>query len=161
MSKNIQITRGQIAIVDDEDYEWLNQWKWSASWIEATKSFRVVRTQKGKTIYMHRLIMDAPSEYDVDHINHNSLDNRKTNLRLATTSQNMQNGSIKKGNTSGYKGVSWNNRYKIFYAQIAYGGKNRYIGRFDDPVQAAKAYDKKAREIFGVFANVNFEESES
>jgi len=93
--KEIELTQGQVAIVDDEDFEYLSQWKWRASWHENNKSFYAARadrsTGKYKTIYMHRLIMQTESGLECDHIFHNTLDNRKSVLRNVTRSENQRN----------------------------------------------------------------------
>ncbi len=164
--KHILLTQGKFAIVDDEDYEWLNQYKWSA---HKTKygGFMAIRTSKRpqrKMIYMHRQIMNCPKEMDVDHQNHNTLNNLKSNLRICTRSQNCQNSKICKNNSSGYKGVTWFNQRKYkdkkykgkWRAQITHNNKNFHLGLFNNKTDAAKAYDIAAIKYFGEFANLNF-----
>lgn len=104
---------------------------------------------------MHRLIMEAKQQQKVDHINGDGLDNRKENLRFATTSENAMNKCSTKNKSSSYKGVSWYKRYKKWQAQIKFKGKSIYIGIFDTEIEAAKAYDNKAKELFGEFAKLN------
>lgn len=93
--KTIELTLGQVALVDDEDFEYLNSMKWRASWHNNTKSFYAARadrsTGKYKTVYMHRLIMQTPSGLECDHVFHNTLDNRKSQLRNVTRSENQRN----------------------------------------------------------------------
>src|SRR5690242_203106 len=102
--KEIQLTHGQVTIVDDEDFEWLSQWKWYAQLNQSDGKYRAVRNKRigprnedrKIMIWMHREILGAGNEIKVDHKNHNPLDNRKINLRLATSSQNNMNAAIRK-----------------------------------------------------------------
>lgn len=150
--KTIPLTQGKFAIVDDEDYEWLMQWKWYAH-KNGNNNYMAARRKKYKAILMHRTIMDAPSDKQVDHFDHNKLNNQRTNLRLCTNSQNCQNRISQRG-SSQYKGVRWNkNRWM---ARIGINGKLIYLGLFINEVKAAKAYDKAAKESFGEFAYLNF-----
>ena len=114
------------------------------------------RTRRKVKLYIHRLIMDAPKGMDVDHINGNPLDNRKSNLRICTHAENQRNKGAYKNNTSGYKGVSWYKRDKKWIAGIKHNNKGIYIGLFEDKEEAARAYDKKAKELHGEFAYLNF-----
>ena len=155
----IELTWGKYAIVDAEDYDRLNSYKWCAvkegcSWY--AKTFR----RDGFPLPMHRLITDAPKGLFVDHINHNGLDNRKQNLRLCTRAQNNLN-QRPYGKTSRYKGVSRYKRTNRYIAAICYQGKRFHLGYFKDEIDAAKAYDKKARELFGEFAYLNFPQESS
>lgn len=157
--KKIELTRGQFALVDDEDFEWLNQWKWHARWESGSRSYTAAR-RTGKRpnrehVLMHRLIMSTPNEEECDHINHNSLDNRKHNLRNCTHAQNSRNRRIRRNNTSGYQGVSWNGQVKKWQSRIKYNGQSIYLGIFVDPIDAARAYNEKAQELFGEFVVLN------
>lgn len=150
----ISITQGKYALVDDEDFEYVNQFKWQYHY----KGYAVSTFGKSpnrKNVKMHRLIINAPDHLQVDHINGNKLDNRKSNLRLCTNSENQRNTGKKSTNTSGYKGVSWKKGNSKFAAQIQVEGKNKHIGYFHNPVDAAKAYNQKAIEYFGEFALLN------
>jgi len=100
--------------------------------------------------------MDTPGNMDVDHANGNGLDNRRSNLRLCTTSENIQNQRPRKSGTSKYKGVGWFVRDSNWRVRIKVGDKQIHIGYFADEVEAAKAYDKMARQHFGAFARTNF-----
>jgi len=124
---------------------------------ESQKSKRVKgKRVKRKTIMMHRFILNAPRHLVVDHINHNGLDNRKSNLRLCTRAENSRNRRSFNNKSSRYKGVSWDKQRKLFLAAIRCNGKYYNLGRFKSETAAAKAYDKKTRELFGEFAYLNF-----
>jgi len=168
--KTIQLTQGQVAIVDDEDYEWLSQWKWTADWSSKTSSFRARRnvyrkSKKPTVIRMARVILNLKTgdKRQVDHINHNTLDNRRCNLRICTNQQNARNRYKRKKNNRGHKvtsnfiGVCWSKQNKKWIAQITDRGKHFHLGSFNSEIEAAKAYDKKAIELSNEFANVNFE----
>ena len=161
MSKMIPLTLGKFAIVDDEDYEKVNRWKWSAKKIGhtyyAVRGFR--KEGKQIQIYMHRFIMGAASNQEVDHRNRFGLRNEKGNLRICTRSQNNQNRkkiiTNNYGGTSKYKGVDWDKRRSKWRAQIRHNYKTFFLGRFDDEIEAARKYDEKALDIFGEFARLN------
>ena len=110
---------------------------------------------KPKKLLMHRLIMNTPQGMDTDHINHNKLDNKRSNLRICTTSQNMMNTCLSSKNTSGFKGVFWDKRNKKWGAHIGYKKKTLYLGIFKNKINAAKAYNLKALELFKDFACLN------
>lgn len=151
--KEIQLTKGYVALVDDSDYEWLSKFKWRYN--SAGYAARHSPWENGtrKTIYMHVLIGNGRPGFEVDHINHDKLDNRRSNLRVCTKKDNSHNRPIGRNNTSGYKGVFSNKNRKRWLVYI----KNQYVGCFDDKIEAAKAYDAKARELYGEFACTNFE----
>lgn len=152
MPKEIPLTRGKIAIVDDEDYEWLSQYKWCYQ----TRGYACRRIHgTGKLISMHKEIMDVPENMEIDHENRNKLDNRRSNLRVSTHTENNYNKSIQSNNTSGYKGVSPHIDGK-WRATIRYGGKYRHLGLFSNPTDAAVVYDKEALIHHGEFAYTNF-----
>ncbi len=104
---------------------------------------------------MHRMIMGEPKGMFVDHIDGNSQNNRRSNLRICTPAQNLQN-QRPKGGTSRYKGVYFHKKDNKWMAKIGFNGKNTYLGLFEDEILAARAYDKKAKELFGEFAYLNF-----
>jgi len=149
----IPLTQGKFAIVDAEDYDWLNQYKWYAS--KCKNTFYACRAEGGKTIRMHREIMQAPKGLVCNHINHNGLDNRKSNLRLCTNAQNCYNQRASATGTSKYKGVCWHKCRSKWSARIRCDGKFYNLGDFDDQMEAAMAYDNKAAELFGEFAYLN------
>lgn len=139
--------------MDTEDYQWLSKHKWHAS--EKASGFYACHHKNGKLSYMHREIINAPKHLAVDHIDGNPLNNRRSNLRLCSTAQNLFNRRSKRGKSK-YKGVHlYKNKW---IASIGYNGRHIYIGLFDNESDAAKAYDKKAAELFGQFAYLNFPE---
>jgi hypothetical protein len=156
--KQIPLTQGKVALVDDEDFEELNQFKWCAN--KMGKTFYAERgyrcSGKSKTELMHRQILNAPSGMEVDHINHNTLDNRRENIRICTLMQNRRNRKRTIGGSSRFKGVSWNKEIKKWTAQIGMNEKIVYLGAFTNEEDAAHARDKKEKELFGEFACLNF-----
>ena len=157
--RRIRLTRGLWAIVDPEWYERLQKYKWHAKGGKgecyAARGYR----RKGKTVveWMHKVILPVPRGFVVDHINRNTLDNRRANLRIATLGQNAMN-SRRRGKTGGskYKGVSWDKNAKNWRAMIHVNRRAMYLGGFDDEVEAAKAYDRAAKKECGEFAKLNF-----
>ncbi len=147
----IPLGRGYYTYVDAADYEWLRQWTWTYHGGYA------VRRTKTHMIFMHRQIMEPPKGMVVDHRNCNKLDNTRGNLRTCTHHQNAQNTPARRGRSSPFKGVGRKNRDK-WYAQVQWHGEPFYLGLFIEEVDAARAYDHKAVELYGEFAHVNFPE---
>lgn len=152
--KKIKITQGLFVKVDDSDYATLNKHPWFVQYTGAKKKYPyAVRKVRGKKIPMHRHIMGNPVNMHVDHINHDTLDNRRCNLRVCTATQNKQNQETQLASRTGKKGV-----------QPGYGGKfvvfvrASYVGTFDDIKAAAMAYDIEAIRLFGEFASTNYPE---
>jgi hypothetical protein len=141
--------------VDAQDYGRVSQYQWCAVQKPRTWYAKTIH-RDGTILSMHRMVANAPKGLFVDHINHNGLDNRKLNLRLCTNAQNQQNSRPRSGGTSKYKGVHWHKARKKFCARIHFNKKSIHIGYFKDEIEAAKAYDKKAKELFGEFAYLNF-----
>lgn len=155
--KTIELTRGKVALVDDDDYDELKQYRWTA--VVYGGIWYALRWNGSGTTLMHRQILKAPPEFTVDHINHDGLDNRRANIRLATTAENNRNKRMKRNKASGYKGVSYRlNRTKPWRAEISMNGKRIHIGYYETSTDAALAYDKKAKELFGEFALTNLGE---
>lgn len=152
MTKQIPLTKGAIALIDDEDFDRIAPLKWCCCNGYAGKQINK------KFVYMHRFIMNAPPDMFVDHINGNTLDNRKSNLRLSSEMQNARNQSVKRiAKTSNYKGVSLSKNGRKWCAFIKIGYRSKYIGVFNSELEAARAYDEAAIEAFGEFAKTNFE----
>jgi hypothetical protein len=151
----IPLPRGLFAIIDASDTERVLPYRWflSGGYVRRTE----VRTGPGPraTILLARVILDAPSGTEVDHINQNKLDNRRANLRFATRRQNSRNRGPNANNTSGFKGVTWHKRTRRWHAQIGIGGRPYYVGSFDTAEDAAHAYNEAALETFGEFAWLN------
>jgi len=171
----IELTQGLRAIVDPEDYERLTTFNWFASQSTRTwyaQSSAVLDSVSGKRrhISMHREVMRLSNgevfgvfnDRFVDHQNHNGLDNRHSNLRSATRAQNTWNRRKTSSLCSSrFKGVCWSKKEKKWHVQIKQNRKQKTIGYFDDEQAAAKAYDSKAKELFGRFAALNFPENQN
>lgn len=143
--------------IDPEDKPLLDRYRWYVRKTHGSNNLQYAYgLVDGKFMPMHRLIMNPSPSQDVDHINGNGLDNRKSNLRCCSRSQNMANSGIRSHNTSGYKGVSWDKFRNKWKASMTYNGKTLFLARTDDPIEAAKIYDRKALELHGEFARVNF-----
>jgi hypothetical protein len=154
LSIQIALTQGKVAIIDAQDAHRVLRLKWCATRIRS-QWYVISGSRIGKTIYLHRFIMQAPTGIEVDHRNCNGLDDRRCNLRLATSTQNKRNSSIRSDNTSGFKGVSWYRTYKKWKAYIRAQGRQKTLGYFDTALQAAKVYDAAAINYFGDFAKTN------
>lgn len=146
----IPLSRKKIALIDKEDLDKIKDFGWCFDGSGYARS-----TIKNKSISMHRLIMNISKEYQIDHINHNGLDNRKSNLRICTPSQNAMNAKNRKINEVGYRGVCIDKtRTHIkWIARLGINGKRLYLGRHNSPEEAAIAYKSKAKELFGDFYN--------
>ena len=159
MAKEIQLTKGKVTIVDDEDFEYLNQWKWSTNSAKPER-FYAWRNKRidGKVnmIYLHRFILNITDrKIYVDHINNNSLDNRKVNLRQCSHSENERNKDKTKRNSSGFKGVCFDKSCNKFCSLITVNKKRIWLGYFIDPIDAAKVYNEAALKYHGDFAKLN------
>lgn len=160
MSKHIPLTQGKVATVDDEDYEWLSQWKWCYQHDYSTgNTGYAVRSDPenpARKTLMHRLLLDLQKGQVCDHINGDGLDNRRANLRPCSTQQNICNKRKRStGSSSRFKGVSWDRSMGRWRAQISPRGTTILLGYYDAEKQAAKAYDVAAQEHYGEFAKLN------
>lgn len=152
--REIPLTRDKVAIVDDEDYERLKGLKWYAHC--ARGLWYAVCSNGKKPIHMHHVVLRLSGDQRVDHRDCDGLNNRKENLRLATHAQNMRNRRRQSNNTSGFKGVYLSKRGDRWLGQIKFNGQYTYLGSFLQAADAARAYDAKARELYGDFARLNF-----
>jgi len=162
--KLIQLTKGMYAIVWASDYEWLTQWKWHARWYAQARTYYASRNEypNGKrpaiTVQMHREILGLPrgDSRDGDHREPgNTLDNRRSNLRVASSSQNAQNRIVTCRNTSGYKGVSFYKRYEKWMAFINIARKRIFLGYFKTFEAARDARLRAEPYVHGDFARNN------
>lgn len=150
--KHLPLPHGLFAIVDDEDFERCMKFRWHLS----SNGYVVSHTRRGGGFVtkqlLSRFVMNAPDGVLVDHIKGNKFDNRKAELRFCTKSQNGCNRGKNKNNTSGFKGVSWDDSKSKWKAQIQVHGRNMFLGRFNDIEEARDAYAKAASEYHGEFA---------
>ena len=161
-----------IVLVDKEDYPRVKDFRWVLRGVWGSRAYAQTniphpdggwyyppngkRRRRQMRAQMHRLIMNVPNGMVTDHINHNGLDNRKSNLRVCTCSENNRNKRSQKGSTSIYKGVCRHKATGKWRARIKFEGKRMHIGYFTDEKEAARAYDAKAKELFGEYALLNF-----
>jgi len=150
--KRIPLSGGHYAFVDAADYEWLNRYRWFF------RNGYAARREHGKTVFMHRQIMQPPDGMFVDHIDGNRANNCRCNLRVCTRRENLRNQGKRAGCLSRYKGVSYDRRDRNWVAAINYDNRRVVLGDFDDEVEAARAYDRRAVEVFGPYAHPNFPE---
>ena len=156
--REIELTQRQVTLVDDKDYEELSKYKWHARLNGRVWYALHSRRENGKVhkILMHRLIMAAPQGLQVDHIDGDGLNNQRRNLRLVNSSQNQWNRTNKRRDTSSqFKGVTFHKSSGLWEARIRVYGIRRELGYFNDEVDAARAYNDAARELFGEFAALN------
>jgi hypothetical protein len=153
--KEIPLTKGKVALVDDADYEWLMQWNWYAWFSPRSKTWYARRSNGDQKLYMHREILRAGQGVTVDHADHQTLNNQRYNLRSCSQSLNMANQVISSANSSGFKGVCWDSNRGRWHCGIMVNKRKKNIGRFSSVTDAARAYDAAAVEIFGEFALTN------
>lgn len=157
--KQIPLSQGGFALVDDEDYSELSKYRWRDHYGYASRWVRL-RSGRGAGCttlkLMHRDILNPPDGVEVDHINGDRCDNRRANLRLCTKTENQRNSKKHKdGTTSKYKGVSKRKGSRLYKAEIRINGKQIYLGNFTDERDAARAYNEMALKHFGAFARLN------
>jgi len=158
MMTELKLLRGQTALIDAEDLPKVRSYRWrlsSKGYVIAT----VAGVKPQKTIWLHRLILDTPAGLVTDHENHDKLNNQKSNLRIATYTNNHGNRLKKPSTASRFKGVTWSKRAGKWKAQISQqtNGQHKVIGlgEFDDEKTAALAYNEAAKAYFGNFAHIN------
>jgi len=157
--KTIPLTQNKFALVDDEDYQDLSQYKWYArrdgNIFYATRSFRVNKKQSAEQMHRRILGLNPGDGKETDHIDMDGLNNQRNNLRIATKGQNEANQIIYRNNTSGFKGVHWSKGAKKWMARIKIDSQSKYLGLFESKIDAALAYNKAAIRYFGEFARIN------
>lgn len=147
-TKELHLTQGYVALVDEADFEWLTQWNWSVTVNGyAQRSYKNPDTGKKGIMYLHRQIMQPPKGMDVDHINNIRLDNRRVNLRVCSRAMNLLNKGPDPSNTSGYRGVYLDKRNGRWRVRMQYQGKYQCFGGYDTIQEAAEVYEKKRQEV--------------
>lgn len=157
--REISLKNGRIAIIDDEDYEIVSQYRWYLLKGKNTEYACHKKTENAislPTILMHRLVMNAPKGSQIDHINGDGLDNRKCNLRFCSHQENSRNSPKNWRGTSKYKGVGLCKRRKKWRARIKLNNKQVEIGCYNTEIEAATAYNMVALANFRQFARLNY-----
>lgn len=151
----LELSNGYIALIDSNDVEKVSKYTWCTI-KQGNSQVRVMtKDTNGKTLYLHRFILNYNKDKHIDHINGHSLDNRKCNLRICESQQNSFNSRKPRTNTSGYKGVSFLKDRKKFRAYIVKDSKQYYLGDYINKEDAALAYNTKAKELYGEYARLN------
>lgn len=156
MSKEIQLTQGYIALIDDEDFERINRFTWCAA--KSNENYYAIRKNYNEsgTIRMHRVILNInDTKIKIDHIDNNSLNNQKSNLRIASNSENKRNQIKHKITSSKYKGVHFRKDNKKWRAGVRLNDQQINLGQFNNEIDAALAYNTAAIKYFGEFAKIN------
>ena len=144
-----------ICLIDDEDYNLLSKFNWTLHH-DGYAQISIKINNKWGVKFMHQLLINTPKGMETDHIDHNKLNNQKFNLRIVTNSQNNMNRLKQNGEySSKFKGIYWHKRDEKWYAQIRFNKKYYYLGSFKNEIDAAKAYNNKAKELFGKYACLN------
>lgn len=160
MSKPIPLSSDHVAIVDDHDYPAVCH----AQWFRNGDGYAVAFVQvqgRFKLTYLHRYLLHAPDDQQVDHIDGNPLNNVRSNLRLVTPQQNSQNKRLSPLSATGLKGVGWHKRRQKYHVRIQQQGIRYHLGFFECPEEAALAYDAAARTLFGEFAVCNYPDEQT
>lgn len=161
--RELQLTKGKVALVDDEDYYWVSQWNWFAVEISGiwyarrSKKKGILRNCESFEIYLHRVVTRCIDKVlTVDHKDHDGLNCQKSNLRVCTKAENNRSLSSQKNSSSKYLGVSYDAQRKKWRAQYTFNGKTILAKRYNSEEAAARAYDVMALKNAGEFANLNF-----
>ena len=152
--KKIKLSNGKVTLVDSDDYKSLSKFKWNNTGYYAGRAGPRRPGKARRTFLMHRVVMGAGRKDEIDHINRDPLDNRKSNLRFVSHRDNIRNSKLYSTNKSGHRGISWDNRTESWFVVIVQNGKNKFLGRYGDIEVAKSVYKKVAREVYGEFAQV-------
>jgi len=156
--KLLKLTKGKQTLIDDCDYEQVSKFKWRVLHRKYSKNYYVVRNHGGIILHREILGLTKGDGKEVDHINHNGLDNRRINLRVCTHKENEHNQYTQNRlKSSKFKGVDWHKNTQKFRARIKFNSKKIHLGFFFSEIEAAKAYDEAAVKYFGEFAYLNFQ----
>jgi len=153
--KKILLTQGKVALVDDDDYERLAQYPWCYKGSGYAVRRGPVTDGKQSLLYMHKEILNIGPEKEVDHINHDRLDNRRANLRVCDHAENGKNLPLRQRKSSRFMGVYWDSTRHRWHAGIKLNYRRHFLGRFDSEEAAARAYDEAACRLHGQFASTN------
>jgi hypothetical protein len=162
--KEIPLSKGKVALVDDEDYEWLIRWKWhygcatendNKSGYAMHDNGKHGKLGNKRSIRMHHIVLGCESNIEIDHIDGNTLNNQKYNLRPVTHQQNSFNRKPNRNHSSKYKGVVWSKQHGKWRSRIRINQQLKHLGYFTDENEAALAYNKAAFELFGEYARLN------
>lgn len=153
--RKIPLSKGGFALVDSEDFELVGSLRWHLHTSGYAVNDKRIWLGNGKSRverrWMHRMIMNTPKDTQTDHINHDKLDNRRSNLRLCSQSENSANASLRKDSTSGYKGVTWLKRTNMWQVRIGVKMRRICIGHFREKEEAIQAYRAAAQKYHGEF----------
>lgn len=152
--KKLKLPGDQVCLVDTEDFELVSKYKWT---LLNSNGFYARTGTSGNSLLMHRLILKAPKNMIVDHVNHNGLDNRKKNLRICSHIENCRNQKKRADSTYNFKGIqrTKNKKKEVWFSRIKHNGKEIYLGVFNSEIKAARAYNKAAKKYHGRFAYLN------
>jgi hypothetical protein len=157
MVREVPLTQGYVALVDDEDYDRVAQFRWhiarSRGRVYATRGYRL--SGRRYDVLMHRFLLSTPEGFETDHIDGDSLNNQRGNLRICSPSSNQANRGKPSNNRSGFKGVYWAPQRGRWRSVIRVNGRLRHLGYFESPEEAARAYDRSAYAAWGEFAHLN------
>lgn len=144
----VVLTKGKVALIDLSDVDAVQKHQWYFS-----SGYAITNTPNNGRLYLHRFLLQPSNKQLVDHINRDKLDNRKNNLRICKSSDNNHNRAL--NNPNGFRGITWNKRKHKWASQISIGNKNKGLGYFTSKLDAARAYDEKALELYGRYARLN------